>query len=283
MTSGRALPRPTVGVRLDDDDRGASLAFTSVLAALSCAKQVLRDRLDTATGPGLRVGVAVEAEGRGGVPPASLAAALCAHAEPGQVLVSPAARALAVGRPGYEFRELGAGALVVGGASIGVWELLWREPEPRTRVRLCGRLELEIDGHDLAQSLPGGQAGTVLRYLLAAGERSADRDELIDVLWPARPPKDPQGDLRPVLSRLRRAVAPATVEGRERLRLVLPEPVWVDVEEAAGAIEAARAAAKGSLWESTREQSEAALDVLRGGFLPDHDARVGRPAEARAR
>ena len=51
---------------------------------------------------------------------------------------------------------------------------------PRTRVRLCGPLRLEIDGRDVAAALPGGQAATLLSYLLAGRERAADRDELVD-------------------------------------------------------------------------------------------------------
>ena len=114
---------------------------------------------------------------------------------------------------------------------------------PRTRVVLCGPLGLEIDGRDVASALPGGQAGCSRAYLLARPERAADRDALVELLWPRRAPNDPGAALRPLLSRLRRALAPATLEGRERLRLALPEPVWIDVEAAARAVDDARAAA----------------------------------------
>src|SRR5918994_7846589 len=81
-----------------------------------------------------------------------------------------------------------------------------REPQARTRGRLCGPLGLKIDGLDVASGLPGGQATALLSYLLASPDRAADRDELIAALWPESPPRDPQGALRPILSRLRRAV-----------------------------------------------------------------------------
>jgi DNA-binding SARP family transcriptional activator len=152
------------------------------------------------------------------------------------------------------------------------WELLWREPQPRTRIRLLGRLELEIDGRDVAAAVPGEQARLLLRYLVANREREAERDELIGVLWPERPPQDPQAVLRPVLSRLRRALAPATIEGRERLRLALPAPVWVDLDDAIRALETAREAAKSGLWERAREESEEALERLKAGFLPGDDS-----------
>jgi DNA-binding SARP family transcriptional activator/tetratricopeptide (TPR) repeat protein len=145
------------------------------------------------------------------------------------------------------------------------------EPQARTRGRLCGSLGLEIDGLDVASRLPGGQATALLCYLLASPERAADRDELIAVLWPENPPRDPQGALRPILSRLRRVVEPAAIEGRDRLRLLLPDPVWIDVDEATRRLEAARAAARRALWESVRKHSEATAELLRPGFLQGTD------------
>jgi DNA-binding SARP family transcriptional activator/tetratricopeptide (TPR) repeat protein len=239
-----------------------SLAFPSVLAALSCAKEILRGACDgPADGEGARLGVGVADERMG------VASQLCGRAERGQVLVSQAARSLAIGR-GHEFRELEPIELRDRREPLRAWELLWREPEPRTRVRLCGSLGFEIDDRDLAGALPRGQAGGLLCYLLASDERAADRDELIDVVWPERPPKDPQSALRPILTRIRRAIAPATLEGRERLRLALPEPIWVDVEEAARAVQDAGVAARAADWDVAGDESRAALELLRPAFLP---------------
>ncbi|HEX5621410.1 MAG TPA: AAA family ATPase, partial [Solirubrobacteraceae bacterium] len=131
-------------------------------------------------------------------------------------------------------------------------------PEPRTRIRLCGPLALEIDGRDVAASVPAGQARTLLAHLLAHRGGPVERAELIDVLWPEDPPRDPQAALRPILSRLRRAVAPAEIEGRERVRLVLPEPLWTDVEAAAQA------------------EPREALNLIGPGFLPEIEAEWAR-------
>lgn len=150
----------------------------------------------------------------------------------------------------------------------GATELRTATPGPRTRIRLCGPLALEIDGHDLAPGLPGGQAAALVGRLLADPQHAADRDELIDLLWPARPPRDPQAALRPVLSRIRRAIAPAVLEGRERLRLALPEPVWIDADSADHAVRAARAAARSGAWRRAREHAEHALELVGPGFLP---------------
>ena len=141
-------------------------------------------------------------------------------------------------------------------------------PEPRTRIRLCGPLAVEIDGRDATAGLPAGQAESLLCFLLANRDRPVDRGELIAVMWPERPPRDPQGALRPILSRLRRALAPATIEGRDRLRLALPEPVWLDVEQAAAALEDARRLGR-------REPAQAAARPARAGLPPPPRRGVG--------
>lgn len=239
---------------------GEPLAFASGLAALEHARDLQ---------PGARVGIADGSEEEAG----ELAARLCAQASAGQVLVSHPVRSVAAERGWKEFRELGVLELGDGGAPVRAWELLWREPGPRTRVRLCGPLELAVEGRDLAPELPGGQASALLAFLLDCPERTASRDELIGATWPDSPPRDPGAALRPILSRLRRALGEGgALEGRERLRLILPEPLWIDVAEATAAIEAARAAAKLGDWESVREGAETALGLLAAGFLPGYEA-----------
>ena len=241
--------RATAAVLVAEDE---PLAFASVGAALAHARGLQ---------PGGRVGVAAGTEPQA----AAVAARLRDAAEPGQVLVTDAARW--ADSDGDPFRD--AGPLDRGGAAIHAWELLWAEPVPRTRVRLCGEPALAIDGERL--EAPGGQAGALLGYLLASPERAADRAELIEVLWPGRAPRDPQAALRPILSRLRRALGPAELEGRERLRLRLPEPVWTDLGAAADALAAARSAARGEQWAPARAHAQAALRLLRPGFLPGVD------------
>jgi DNA-binding SARP family transcriptional activator/tetratricopeptide (TPR) repeat protein len=140
-----------------------------------------------------------------------------------------------------------------------------------TSVRLCGPLRLEINGRDVAAEVPRGQPTSLLCYLLASPDRAADRDELIAVLWPERPPREPSAALRPLLSRLRRVLAPAAIEGRERLRLLLPDPVRVDLDEASGQVEAARAAGSEGLWQDVRSHAQAARDLLGLGLLPGLD------------
>jgi DNA-binding SARP family transcriptional activator len=144
--------------------------------------------------------------------------------------------------------------------------------EPRTTIRLCGRLRFELDGEELSARLPGGQGLTVLTYLIANRDRAPDRAELVDVLWPYQPPKDPQGALRPILSRLRGALAPATLEGRDRIEVVLPEPVWIDIEEAGRLLGEARTAADAGDWAGAVAAARRVRELLGGDFLPADDS-----------
>jgi DNA-binding SARP family transcriptional activator/tetratricopeptide (TPR) repeat protein len=154
------------------------------------------------------------------------------------------------------------------------------EPDSATRIWLCGPLRLEVDGRALTADLPTGQAGALLAYLLSSRDFSARREELIEAILPPRDAQRAQAALRPLLSRVRRALAPATIEGRERLRLALPEPVAVDVDEAARAVSAARAAAGDGRWAVVRERAGTARELLAAGLLP---AQEGDWVEVRRR
>ncbi|MEJ7715065.1 MAG: AAA family ATPase [Thermoleophilaceae bacterium] len=143
--------------------------------------------------------------------------------------------------------------------------------EPRTVLRLCGGVELEIAGHSVAGALPSGQA-TVLLACLAVSERPLSRDELAEALWPVRAPADPQAVLSTLLSRLRRVLGSEAVAGRGEVELRLPQPLWFDVQAARDAVGEAREALAASAWSRLLERSRLALDILGRTFLVGHEA-----------
>ena len=106
------------------------------------------------------------------------------------------------------------------------------------RIHLCGELRVEYAGARREAQLRGRQGRLAFAYLVLHRDRPVRRDALIEALWAheGAPPSDTA--LAPVLSRLRRAVEPAVLEGRDTLRLVFTEPVWVDVEAIARAARA---------------------------------------------
>src|SRR6201985_4026220 len=76
----------------------------------------------------------------------------------------------------------------------------------RTRIQLCGRLSVELDGVELVQSLRGKQVPLLLAYLVLNRDRPVGRDELIGALWAETAPRSPDAAMRTLLSRLRSAL-----------------------------------------------------------------------------
>src|SRR3954465_6135350 len=133
---------------------------------------------------------------------------------------------------------------------------------PTTRIELCGRLLVEIDGEALQGALPGRQGRLLFAYLVMPRSRPVRRDELIDALW-AEDGQPASGDalLRPPLSRLRKALGPGRLQGRTELTLVLPEDTWVDWEVAQAALARTRSALGASDWRTAWEAANEAAEI----------------------
>jgi DNA-binding SARP family transcriptional activator len=141
------------------------------------------------------------------------------------------------------------------------------------RVHLCGHLELEWDGERLERAITGRQIRLLFAFLTLHRERLVRRDELAEALWSEEGPP-PQSDalLRPLLSRLRRALGADRLDGRAELALRFPPDTWIDreyVREAVGRGRAAIAAGDApASWELARE----ALAIAERGLLPGLEA-----------
>jgi DNA-binding SARP family transcriptional activator/DNA-binding CsgD family transcriptional regulator len=144
---------------------------------------------------------------------------------------------------------------------------------PRTRIELCGRLLVEIDGEGLHGALPGRQGRLLFAYLAMNRARPVRRDELVEALW-ADDGQPASGDslLRPPLSRLRKALGEGRLEGRGELALVLPEPVWVDWEVAQAALARTRSALGSSDFRVALDSAVEAAEIAGRGLLPGLEA-----------
>lgn len=140
-----------------------------------------------------------------------------------------------------------------------------------TRIQLCGKVVLDVDGRRLEGRLPGRQGLLVFAYLAASRRRIVGRRELTEVLWPFGPPADPEAALTVVLSKLRSALGAASIEGRSELRLSLPD-AWIDLEAAHEAIHRAEACVARHDWTAAWAPARVALHIAQRGFLPGHDA-----------
>ncbi len=142
----------------------------------------------------------------------------------------------------------------------------------RTRIQLCGRLSVEIDGVQLAGDLRGKQVPLLLAYLLVNRARHVGREELIGALWPERAPVSQDAALRTLLSRLRSALGQDTLVGRDELMLELPAPVWIDLEAAALEIERARQALEHGDPRSAWALAQVPFNIASRGLLPGANA-----------
>ena len=161
-----------------------------------------------------------------------------------------------------------------------------------TRIQLCGRLIVELQGRRLEDTLRGRQGRLLFAYLALHRDRPVRRDELAEALWSGKgAPPAYESLLAPPLSRLRKALGPGVLEGRSELHLVLPADAWIDWEVAPEQVRAARAALHNGgaqhAWDAARE----AVEIAERGLLPGLEApwidarrvRAGRPAGRGAR
>lgn len=144
-------------------------------------------------------------------------------------------------------------------------------PEGQTRIELCGRLRVELSGRRIERQLPGRQGRLMLAYLVLNRDRAVSRDELLDLLWPAAAPADPDAALTAVLSKLRRALGQGTLHGRRELELALPPGAWVDVEAARDSAARAERALERSDWRAAADDGRKASEIAGETLLAGHD------------
>ncbi len=142
----------------------------------------------------------------------------------------------------------------------------------RTRIQLCGRLSVELDGVELVQSLRGKQVPMLLAYLVLNRDRPVGRDELIGALWSETAPRSQDAAMRTLLSRLRSALGRDIVSGRDELGLSLPEPAWVDVEAAASEVWRAQRALDSGDARAAWALAQVPLNIASRGLLPGAQA-----------
>ena len=135
-----------------------------------------------------------------------------------------------------------------------------------TRIQLCGRVTVELDGRRVEDELPGRQGRLLFVYLAAHRTRPATRDELLEAVWPDGASTDA---LSPLLSRLRRVVP---LEGRGAVQLALPPGAWIDLEVATESLHRAESAVARGAWPDAWGPARVAQHVCARGFLPGDDA-----------
>jgi DNA-binding SARP family transcriptional activator len=142
-----------------------------------------------------------------------------------------------------------------------------------SRLQLCGRLVVRIDGRRVDDKLPGRQGRLLLVYLALNRRRPVQRDELFAAIWPERLPDAADSALSALLSKLRRLLGPDVLPTRGEVRLALPAETFVDLEAAAEAIHRAEAAIRREAWADAWGPARVALHTAARSFLPGEDLR----------
>ena len=141
-----------------------------------------------------------------------------------------------------------------------------------TRVQICGRIVVVLDGRRVEDRLPSRQGRVLFAHLVAHRWRPTSRDELLDALWPRGAPAAAERALSALLSKLRSALGSDTIAGRDRPQLTLPRDAYVDLEAASDRLHSAQAAVALEDWHRAWAPARAALHTASRGFLSGEDA-----------
>ncbi len=144
-------------------------------------------------------------------------------------------------------------------------------PGAHTRIQLCGRFVIELDGRRIDAGLPSRQGRLLFAYLALNRDRGARREELVEALWPYATPAAAPSALNVLVSKVRTALGPNTLSGRAELRLNLPPDARIDVEEALAAVHEAQSAVTLGEWKRAWGPALHAQFIARRPLLPEHD------------
>jgi predicted ATPase/DNA-binding SARP family transcriptional activator len=147
------------------------------------------------------------------------------------------------------------------------------------RLRFCGRVTVEADGQVLHESLiPGRHGRLALAYLTLERHRAVPREELAEALWPDALPASWSASLNSIVSKLRRLLSRAGLDGPAALeaahgcyQLHLPDGTWVDAESAlhgAGSAEEEIMAGDAAAAEAS---AAGVLEIAARPFLPSEE------------
>src|SRR5215218_1768258 len=105
-----------------------------------------------------------------------------------------------------------------------------------TRIQLCGRLVVELNGRRVENALPGAKGRLLFAYLVLNRDRRLSRDELLTAVYGDEASPDQQPSLSVLLSKLRSVIGQELLAGRSEIELVLLRDAFIDVEAAREAL-----------------------------------------------
>jgi DNA-binding SARP family transcriptional activator len=144
--------------------------------------------------------------------------------------------------------------------------------EPRaTRIQLCGRLVVELEGRRVENALPGAKGRLLFGYLVLNRDRRMSRDELLTAIYGKEASPDQHPSLSVLLSKLRGVIGHELLAGRSEIELVLPRDAFVDVEAAREALHRAESHVAAAEWAESWGPAGVAYHVARRPLFQGED------------
>ena len=140
-----------------------------------------------------------------------------------------------------------------------------------TRIQLCGRLVVELDGRRIERALPGGKGRVLFTYLVLNRDRRVNRDELLIAVYGEDASPDQHPSLSVLLSKLRSVIGQELLAGRSEIELALPRDAFVDVEAAREALHRAESHVAAGEWAEAWGPAGVAYHVGRRLLLQGED------------
>src|SRR3954469_5365460 len=140
-----------------------------------------------------------------------------------------------------------------------------------TRIQLCGRLVVELDGTRVEDALPGAKGRLLFAYLVLSRDRRMSRDELLTAVYGEEAAPDRHPSLTVLLSKLRSVTGQDLLPGRSELELLLPRDAFVDVEAAREALHRAESHVAAGDWAESWGAAGVAYHAARRPLLQGED------------
>lgn len=140
-----------------------------------------------------------------------------------------------------------------------------------TRIQLCGRLVVQLEGKRVEDRLPGAKGRLLFAYLALGRARRITRDELLFAVYGEDASPEQSSSLTVLLSKLRAVVGPEVLAGRSEIELVLAGGMFVDVEAAFEGIHRAESHAARGEWAEAWGPAGVAYHVASRPLLQGHD------------
>jgi SARP family transcriptional regulator, regulator of embCAB operon len=157
------------------------------------------------------------------------------------------------------------------GLSLTFLSLSAMEETRATRIQLCGRLVVALDGRRVEDSLPGAKGRLLFAYLVLNRDRRMSRDELLTAVYGEEASPDQHPSLSVLLSKVRSVIGQELLAGRSEIELVLPHDAFVDVEAAREALHRAESHVAAGEWAESWGPAGVAYHVARRPLLQGED------------